>query len=465
MSSRQAPRKQLELEPAAPLRAARIFVERHYTTNKLRTLHHYAGAFYDWNGRCYQPSDLQTIRAEVYAFLETASRLTSRSKLVPFQPNMTRVSNVVDAIAAVTNVTRTIMPPAWLAEAADQPPATEIVACDNGLLHLPSGKLHPATPAFFSLNALDFPFDPAAPFPAQWLQFLDSIWPGDPEAIEALQEWFGYCLTHDTRQQKILLAVGPKRSGKGTIGRVLTGLLGQSNVCAPTLASLGQNFGLAPLIGKPLAVIADARLSSRADQQAVAERLLSISGEDGITIDRKFLDPWTGRLTTRFAIMTNELPRIADASGAVASRFIVLTLQRSFYGKEDHGLAERLLGELPGILNWSIAGWRKLRDRGHFLQPGSSAEAIRDLEDLGSPIGAFLRECCDVGPGLAVGCDRLFERWRCWCEAQGRDHPGTVQSFARDLRTAIPGLRTERPRLQDGGRERRYLGVALRKEA
>ena len=197
----------------------------------------------------------------------------------------------------------------------------------------------------------------------------------------------------------------------------------------------------------------------------IAERLLSISGEDGITIDRKFLDPWTGRLTTRFAIMTNELPRIADASGAVASRFIVLTLQRSFYGKEDHGLTERLLGELPGILNWSIAGWHRLRARGHFLQPGSSAEAIRDLEDLGSPIGAFLRECCDVGPGLAVGCDRLFEDWKRWCMAQGRDHPGTVQSFARDLRTAVPGLGAERPRLQDGSRERRYLGVALRKEA
>ena len=257
---------------------------------------------------------------------------------------------------------------------------------------------------------------------------------------------------------------GPKRSGKGTIGRVL-GLLGQSNVCAPTLASLGQNFGLAALIGKQLAIVADARLSSRADQQAIAERLLSISGEDGITIDRKFLDAWTGRLTTRFAIMTNELPRIADASGAVASRFIVLTLQRSFYGKEDPGLTERLLAELPGILNWSIAGWHALRARGHFLQPGSSAEAIRDLEDLGSPIGAFLRECCDVRPGLAVCCDRLFEHWKDWCGAQGRDHPGTVQSFARDLRTAIPGLQTERPRLQDGGRERRYLGVALRKKA
>jgi len=55
-----------------------------------------------------------------------------------------------------------------------------------------------------------------------------------------------------------------------------------------------------------------------------AERLLSITGEDGITIERKYLPAWMGRLQTRFVLLTNELPPIAGASGALASRFIVL---------------------------------------------------------------------------------------------------------------------------------------------
>ena len=54
------------------------------------------------------------------------------------------------------------------------------------------------------------------------------------------------------------------------------------------------------------------------------ERLLSISGEDSITVDRKYRAPWTGRLPTRFLILTNELPRFADSSGALASRFVLL---------------------------------------------------------------------------------------------------------------------------------------------
>jgi len=69
---------------------------------------------------------------------------------------------------------------------------------------------------------------------------------------------------------------------------------------------------------------------------------LSISGEDALIIDRKFLPAWTGRLSVRFTILTNELPRIADTSGALIGRLIVLVLVNSFYGREDPSLTARL---------------------------------------------------------------------------------------------------------------------------
>lgn len=76
-----------------------------------------------------------------------------------------------------------------------------------------------------------------------------------------LRTWFGYCLTGDTSQQKMLLIVGPKRSGKGTIARVLTRLIGNGNVSGPTTSSLAGPFGLQPLIGKTLAIVSDAGIS------------------------------------------------------------------------------------------------------------------------------------------------------------------------------------------------------------
>ena len=168
------------------------------------------------------------------------------------------------------------------------------------------------------------------------------------------------------------MLVGPKRSGKGTIGRVTRRLLGVRNVCGPTLANIGEQFGLSVLIGKSVAIIADARISGRTDTAVITERLLSISGEDTLSIPRKYLPDWTGKLPTRFMLMTNELPRIEDVSGALASRFLVLMLTRSFFGEEDTGLFERLIPELPGILNWALEG----RDRSVRSWPVRAARLL-----------------------------------------------------------------------------------------
>jgi putative DNA primase/helicase len=453
----------LILDPKAPLRTARTFLEHSYTSEDVRTLHHHGGLFLVWTGTHYAIAEDAGIRSKVYDFLDAAERPLGEGKTAPFSPTRSKVGDVLDALAAASNLPATIRAPAWLEHAADIP-AREIVACSNGLLHVPTRTLLPHSPLFFGQNAVEYANDPQAPQPAAWLSFLASIWQNDAQAVDTLQEIFGYSLTADTRQQKLFLVTGPKRSGKGTVARVLTALLGPDNVAGPTLASLGQNFGLAPLIGKQLAIIADARLGTKADQQAIAERLLSISGEDALTVDRKFLPAWTGRLPTRFVILTNELPRLADASGALASRFLVLTMTRSFFGAEDHGLTERLLSELPGIFNWALAGLDRLTARGYFVQPASSAEAIRDLEDLGSPISAFLRERCIVEPGAEVVTTTLFEEWGAWCKAQGRDHAGTIQTFGRDLRAAVPGLAVAQPR-HEGSRIRFYQGVRLSRDA
>ncbi len=318
----------------------------------------------------------------------------------------------------------------------------------------------PPTNRLFTRNTLDNELELDAPAPTARLAFLGQLWQDDAQAVAALQEWFGYCLLPDTSQQKILMIVGPRRSGKGTIARVLGRLVGMANVCAPTLAGLGTNFGLWPLLGKTVGIISDARLSGRADAAAIAERLLSISGEDAQTIDRKNLAQVTCKLSVRFVILTNELPRLNDPSGALVGRLIVLRQKRTWYGEEDIGLTDRLLQELPSILLWAIEGWRRLRERGRFQQPESALQLVEGLEDLSSPIGAFIRERCEVGPGYEVPVKDLFAAWKAWCEEKGRKEHGTEQIFGRDLRAALPQLDDRRPR--DGeGRTRVYVGLRL----
>jgi putative DNA primase/helicase len=183
------------------------------------------------------------------------------------------------------------------------------------------------------LGAAGIDFDPEAPEPVEWLAFLRSLWPDDQASVNCLQEWFGYLISAETAHQKILFLHGVSRSGKGTIGRVLRGLLGPGQVAPAGMGDFGTRFGLESLVGKSVAIVPDARLSKRTDQAPIVEKMLSISGEDAITIDRKYAAPWCGRLGTRLVLLSNEIPKLRDAACALPNRFVVLKLTESFLGR------------------------------------------------------------------------------------------------------------------------------------
>ena len=113
--------------------------------------------------------------------------------------------------------------PSWV-DGTNGPAPGNIIPLSNGLLDVASRTLLPHTPAYFAPTTVPYDCDPTAPIPQAWLRFLESVWPTDPDAVATLQEWLGYLLTAGTSQQKILFLLGPKRSGKGTICRVLAGL-------------------------------------------------------------------------------------------------------------------------------------------------------------------------------------------------------------------------------------------------
>ena len=352
------------------------------------TLKFWRDEFWAWDGERYQQIPEPELQSRLVRYLEPAVSHITR----------TVIGNVMTCLKATTLLSSQITMPAWLG--SERPfPADEVLATASGLVHLPSitsGQLSltPPTPQFFSANTLDYQFDTAATCP-EWQAFLRSLWPEDQECRDTLQEWFGYMLLPDTKQHKVLMIVGPKRSGKGTIGRVLVNLVGRHNVCSPTLVSLSTSFGLSPVLDKMVAVTADARLSGRADGVAVVERLLSISGEDPQDVNRKNLPILAGvRLPVRFTILTNELPHLRDVSGAFVSRVVLLPLVHSWLGREDHSLGEKLYAERSGILTWAPVGWQRLTERGRFIQPSASQEQIDDLENLSSPVIQFLADCC-----------------------------------------------------------------------
>lgn len=416
----------------------------------------------EYEAGAYRDREDATIRATLYRELSAAlvSKVTDNEvEYLPFHPDSTKVNKVLDALEGVAHRPSSDMTSqAWLE--GDGPPAEELLACRTGLLHVPSGDFLDPTPSFFTRNALDLEFDPNAPEPHEWLAFVNQVFP-DPDARELLQDWFGYLLLPDTSQEKMLLMIGPPRSGKGTIQKVMTALVGRSNVCAPSVKALGTPFGLQPLIGKTVAFLSDLRLGGMADGEAIAETLLRITGRDDVTADRKHKEAWEGRLATRFVVSSNVLPRLSDASPALANRFSVLRMQESFLGREDPGLADRLLGELPGILLWALVGWRRLRDRGRFVLPGTSQDAVQDLFNQGSDIAAFVHDRCEEGLGYDVEKERLYALYRDWCDRTGRKLKNDA-AFATELYAATSNRVTSKRPSRGGERVNVYAGIRIR---
>lgn len=451
-----------------PMRLAEAFRSHQYELAGEPTLVRWARAWWAFDGVRYIEHDDEKLKRDVFGFLDVV--VVERTNPETQEVRRERVTARKRTASELSDALLRVMPildggaPQWVVAHEKDPDALELVPCRNGLLDLRSRKVYPPTPRLFSTQALGAPWIEDAPAPVNWLAFLESVWGDDKESIRALQQMFGYLISAETAYQKLFAIVGPKRSGKSTIGRILKALIGEDSTINPTLGSLERPFGLAPLVGKSVAIIGDARLGGRADQATVVERLLSISGEDPISIDRKNRDAINVRLRTRVVLLSNELPRLYDTSGALASRFLILQTTKSFLGEEDFGLEAKLLAELPSILKWAVEGYHDLLENGRFISPAASERAQADLEAISSPITVFLRDACVVGAGHASEVGALYERWVEWCKANGRE-AGNKQVFGRDLRTILPGIgETQKTRMGMDGQQKRlryYEGVGL----
>jgi phage/plasmid-associated DNA primase len=221
----------------------------------------------------------------------------------------------------------------------------------NGLLHVPSRKLLLHTPKFWSCNVLEFECDPKAKA-SRFVQFLDEIFPGDKQAQDGLLEMIGLCVTDETKYQKAFMFIGPRRGGRGTIGRVLHGLVGDENYVGPRLRAMVKQFGMQSWIGKKVALFPDVRTDGLGVDRlsSISELILSVTGEDRLELERKYLCSWIGKLSARVVMFSNELIKFQDDSGALPSRFIVWEMKQSFKGREDLDLTNKLLAVLSMFL-------------------------------------------------------------------------------------------------------------------
>jgi putative DNA primase/helicase len=444
----------------------------HITSKNFRdemrpTLINYEEEFLAYDGEgAYRLIKNGTVSSEVQFYLEGAEEMRPTKggmKPFPFNPKKADVSEVYSALEKQTHVAPgTIAPPFFLSGEIDWSflDPRDVIACRNGLLQISERKLWTSSAQFFTRTALPIEFDPAAR-PDRWLTFLNEVFDGDAELILLMQQMIGYLLTSDTSYQKIFYFRGVSNSGKSTIMRVLDALIGERNICNPTISALAEKNTLNDMTAATLTKVTDMNTDDQSDLSKAASIMNAISGEDPVHVFRKFKEGINVRMKVRFLLSGNQYPKFGEHATAIARRLLVFPFNISFEDRADPDLSEKLKAELPGILNWALDGLVSLREAGRFIEPAASIEAKGEILNSGDPVRSFVADECELGPDFTVSKDGLFRRYQLHCQKIGAKMPLSKPSFIRNMKTHFNGVRPARLG-SDGEREQALVGIRLR---
>jgi P4 family phage/plasmid primase-like protien len=313
---------------------------------------------------------------------------------------------------------------------------------------------------YFNEIVLPYDFDPKATCPL-WLQTIKEILPQKSKTDKrqlVLQEFMGYTLLLECKYQKFVVLIGDGGNGKSTITETWQAVLGEENVSAVGLESLGDEHRQWSLKGKLANFSGELPYLNKVNEGTL-KRI--VSGEP-VDANRKHRDPVKLRLHAKLVNNTNEMPRINDATPATWDRMIVIPFTERFRdtAKDDKDRVEKLRAELPGILMWALKGLVRLQKNGKFTHCELCNSFAQEHRRDSDSVLAFFNECCKPREGHVLFSRRLFDIYRHYCTETGRNKPFGESEFGkRMLRAGCEKIRAKKQ--SNGKRPPAYRDVDL----
>ena len=290
----------------------------------------------------------------------------------------------------------------------------------NGLINLRTGQLGPHDASKLCSRLAPVWFDPDAQAPT-FARFLERITGGDADLERYLQRLAGYSLTGLTDEQILPVLHGAGANGKSTLVELLRELLGDYATSMPPdllVQRRGgdqQPHGLVRLRGARLVSASETDDGARLSVALVKQ----LTGGDTITARRLYGEFFDFRPVAKIWLSTNHRPRITDTTESIWRRVRLIPFGITIPpDQRDPQLPTKLRRELPGVLNWAIAGclaWQQ-----HGLGTASAVtDATDDYRAESDPLGLFIAERCIEGEHHWVAASDLWAAWSQWASSRG----------------------------------------------
>lgn len=117
---------------------------------------------------------------------------------------------------------------------------------------------------------------------------------------------------------------------------------------------------------------------------------------------------------------TNHMPHTRDFSDALFRRAIIIPFNRVFKEEEqDNHLKEKLVEELPVILNLALECLEGVVVKGEFSKTDETEDAKQKWKFECDQVAEFADECCEFGPGLEIESQKIYNYYTAWAEHTG----------------------------------------------
>ncbi len=306
----------------------------------------------------------------------------------------------------------------------------------NGIIDLRTGELRPGEQADMITMESPLIYDKEATCPL-WLEFLDQTTDGNEELKTYLQRAVGYSMTGETKAQLWFFLYGLGTNGKTTFTMTIRRLMGDYGTRIDSddlmikdkkLRGSNPKEGVADTRGKRYAIASEVQDGKRLDMGLLKD----MTGQDTLKARRLYEHEVEFLPTHKLWMFGNHKPGITDTTNAAWRRLKLIPFSFTVPDNEiDMDLQTKLDTELPGILNWAIAGCLEWQKEG-LNEPVVVIDAVATYRHDSDILADFIEDCCVLEFMAATTKPELKNAYEAWCKEIGQD-PITRVTFKTRL--------------------------------